>query len=168
MGNIFLIGFMGCGKSTVAMYLSKQYHMGILEMDQMIVEQEGMSIAQIFDKYGETYFRDLETKLLKGIEPEKNQVVSCGGGVVLRTENVEIMQKTGKIVLLNARPETILERVKNDHNRPLLEGNQNIAFIENMMAQRRVHYEQAADFIIATDEKSVDKICAEIIGKVQG
>ena len=167
MENIFLIGFMGCGKSTVSAYLSKQYHMEILEMDQMIVEQEGMPIAQIFEQFGEPYFRDLETKLLKAIEPENNQVISCGGGVALRMENVEAMKKTGKIVLLYAKPETILERVKNDHRRPLLEGNHNIAFINKIMEQRRPYYEQAADFIITTDGKEVDEICAEIMEKVQ-
>ena len=167
MENIFLIGFMGCGKSTVAMHLSQQYHMEILEMDQMIVEQEGMSIAQIFDQCGEPYFRDLETKLLKEMKPGKNQVISCGGGVALRSENVEEMKRTGKIVLLYAKPETILERVKNDHQRPLLDGNQNIDFIKNMMEKRRPYYEQAADFIITTDGKCVDEICAEIMEKIQ-
>ena len=168
MENIFLIGFMGSGKSTVAMYLSKQYGMEILEMDRMIVEQEGMSIDQIFDTYGEVYFRDLESKLLRDIVPNGNQVISCGGGVVLRTENVDVMKKEGKIVLLHARPETILERVKNEHQRPLLEGNQNLAFIRNMMAQRCAHYEHAADFMIETDGRSVEEICTEIMDKVRG
>ena len=167
MENIFLIGFMGCGKSTVAAYLSAQYHMEILEMDQKIVEQEGKSIAQIFEQYGEDYFRDLETKLLKSIEAGNNKVVSCGGGVALRKENVEMMKRAGKIALLYAKPETILERIKYDHQRPLLEGNQNITFIKNMMEQRRTHYEQAADFFITTDGKSVEEICAEIMEKVQ-
>lgn len=166
MKNIFLIGFMGSGKSTVASCLSKDYGMEIIEMDQMIVEREGMSIPDIFAQKGEPYFRDAETNLLIEIQSEENKVVSCGGGVVLREKNVEEMKKSGKIVLLNAKPETILERVKDDDNRPLLRGNKNVEFISNMMEQRRPKYEGAADFIIRTDGKAADVICKEIFEKI--
>ena len=126
MKNIFLIGFMGTGKSTVAACLSNDYGMEIIEMDQMIVEREEMSIPDIFAQKGEPYFRDAETNLLIEIQSKENAVVSCGGGVALREKNVEEMKKSGKIVLLNAKPETILERVKDDDNRPLLRGNKNV------------------------------------------
>lgn len=166
MKNIFLIGFMGSGKSTVASCLSKDYGMEIIEMDQIIVEREGMSIPDIFAQKGEPYFRDAETNLLIEIQSEENKVVSCGGGVVLREKNVEEMKKSGKIVLLNAKPETILERVKADDNRPLLHGNKNVEFISNMMEQRRLKYEGAADFVVQTDGKTADVICKEIIEKI--
>lgn len=166
MKNIFLIGFMGSGKSTVASCLSKDYGMEIIEMDQIIVEREGMSIPDIFAQKGEPYFRDAETNLVIEIQSEENKVVSCGGGVVLREKNVEEMKKSGKIVLLNAKPETILERVKADDNRPLLHGNKNVEFISNMMEQRRLKYEGAADFVVQTDGKTADVICKEIIEKI--
>lgn len=166
MKNIFLIGFMGSGKSTIASCLSENYGMEIIEMDQMIVEREGMSIPDIFAQKGEPYFRDAETNLLIEIQSEENKVVSCGGGVVLREKNVEEMKKSGKIVLLNAKPETILERVKDDDNRPLLRGNKNVEFISNMMEQRRPKYEGAADFVIQTDGKAADVICKEIFEKI--
>ena len=166
MKNIFLIGFMGSGKSTVASWLAKNYGMEIIEMDQLIVEREGMSIPDIFAQKGEPYFRDAETKLLIEIQSEENKVVSCGGGVALRERNVEEMKKGGKIVLLNANPETILERVKDDDNRPLLRGNKNVEFISNMMEQRRPKYEGAADVVVQTDGKSADVICKEIFEKV--
>ena len=121
MKNIFLIGYMGTGKSTVAAYMTKKHNMEVLEMDQMIVEREGMSISDIFEKHGEDYFRNVETKLLTEIQAQENKVVSCGGGVVLREQNVEIMKKGGYIVLLSAKPETILERVKDDNSRPFLQ-----------------------------------------------
>ena len=127
MKNIFLIGYMGTGKSTVAAYLCEHYNMNVVEMDQEIVEREGMSISDIFATKGENYFRDVETNLLLEIQKKENQVVSCGGGVVLRERNVEEMKKSGSIVLLTARPETILERVKDDDSRPLLKGNKNIS-----------------------------------------
>lgn len=166
MKNIFLIGFMGSGKSTVASCLAENYGMEIMEMDQLIVEREGMSIPDIFEQKGETYFRDAEMNLLIEIQKETNKVVSCGGGVVLRENNVEEMKKGGRIVLLNAKPETILERVKDDDNRPLLRGNKNVEFISNMMEQRRLKYENAADITIQTDGKNADAICKEIIEKI--
>lgn len=167
MKNIFLIGYMGTGKSTVAAYMAKQYNMEVLEMDQMIVEREGMSISDIFAKHGEDYFRDIETKLLIEIQTQENKVVSCGGGVVLREQNVEEMRKGGSIVLLSAQAETILERVKDDNSRPLLQGNKNIEFINDMLEKRRPKYESAADVVIQTDGKQVANICNEIFEQIE-
>jgi len=166
MKNIFLIGFMGCGKSTVAAGLSAKYGMDIVEMDQIIVEREGMSISDIFAQKGELYFRDVETQLLIEIQSENNKVVSCGGGVAMRKQNVEAMRKGGCVVLLTANPETILERVKDDNSRPLLQGNKNIDFINEMLEKRRAKYESAADIVIQTDEKRIDDICEEIITQI--
>ena len=166
MRNIFLIGYMGTGKSTVAAYLHENYGMEVLEMDQEIVEREGMSISDIFETKGEAYFRDVETKLLICIQSQENQVVSCGGGVVLREQNVETMKKSGQIILLTAKHETILERVKDDESRPLIKGNKNVAFIQDMMEKRRKKYEAAADIIIETDSKDAKAICTEILEKL--
>ena len=167
MKNIFLIGYMGTGKSTVAAYMSKEYGMEVLEMDEMIATRENMSISDIFVKYGEEYFRDIETKLLVEIQSQENKVVSCGGGVVLREQNVEEMRKGGRIVLLSAEPETILERVKDDNGRPLLQGNKTVEFISEMMGKRREKYEGAADIIVQTDSKQVADICNEIHDKIK-
>ena len=168
MKNIFLIGFMGCGKSAVSAQMVKKHGMMIREMDEEIVEREGMSIPEIFETKGESYFRDVETNLLAEIAESKNQIVSCGGGAVLREENIQHMKKSGKVVLLTAKAETILERVKDDDNRPLLKGNKNVDFIQEMLNKRRPNYEKAADIIVETDEKSLDEICREIINKVKG
>lgn len=168
MKNIFLIGFMGCGKSTIATVLSKNHGMDVVEMDQCLVEQEGMSISEIFDKYGEAYFRDAETQLLVEIQKKENQVVSCGGGVVLREQNVEIMKKKGIIVLLMAEPKTILERVKDNNDRPLLQGKKSVSHIAEMMEARRPKYESAADITIQTDAREVEDICNEIMKKIKG
>lgn len=165
MKNIFLIGFMGSGKSTVASALANGYGMEVIEMDELIVQREGMSIPDIFEKKGEEYFRSAETNLLIEIQAQESKVVSCGGGVVLREQNVEEMKKSGRIVLLTAKPETILERVKDDDNRPLLRGNKNVEFIRNMMEKRRPKYEAAADVIIETDGKSAEEICKEILNE---
>lgn len=167
MKNIFLIGYMGTGKSSVASHMAKEYGMEVLEMDAMLVEREGMSISDIFTEYGEEYFRDAETRLLQEICLQENKVISCGGGVVLREKNVEEMRKGDRIVLLSAKPETILERVKDDNSRPLLQGNKTVAFIGEMMEKRREKYESAADIIIQTDGKQIVDICDEMIRKIK-
>ncbi|HIX68049.1 MAG TPA: chorismate mutase [Candidatus Anaerostipes excrementavium] len=164
--NVLLIGFMGVGKSTVSDYLSKILASPQVEMDQVIVEKEGMSINKIFEEYGETYFRNCETNLLIELQKGNNQIISCGGGVALRDENVKEMKKNGKVVLLTASPEVILERVKDSDERPLLRGNKNTAFITKMMEERRPKYEAAADVIVNTDHKRVEEIAEEIVVKL--
>ena len=152
--NIFLIGFMGAGKSTISDYLKNALAMDVVEMDQCIVERQGMSISDIFETYGEEYFRELETNLLIEMQSQSNVVVSCGGGVPMRERNVVEMKKNGRVVLLTAKPETILERVKDNHDRPLLENNKTVPFIADLMEKRRAKYEAAADIVIQTDGKS--------------
>ncbi|MCD7746260.1 MAG: shikimate kinase [Lachnospiraceae bacterium] len=164
--NIFLIGFMGAGKSTIARALRDEYGMHLIEMDEQIEAQEGMTISQIFAKKGEACFRALETRLLEGLEGEENTVVSCGGGVPMRQENVAAMRRSGTIVYLSAAPETIYERVREFHTRPLLEGNMNVEYIESLMAQRLPNYLSAADITIRTDGKDARAISAEILQSV--
>ena len=161
--NIVLIGFMGSGKSTISRELNTLFSMDVIEMDQVIADREGMSISEIFEVHGEEYFRNRETELLRELQSRKGVVISCGGGVPMREENVVEMKKNGKVILLTASPETILERVKNNHDRPLLENNKNVDFISELMEKRRQKYEAAADVIIRTDGKSAAEICEEII-----
>ncbi|MCD7833337.1 MAG: shikimate kinase [Lachnospiraceae bacterium] len=165
--NIFLIGFMGAGKSTVARELRDHYGMRLIEMDEQIEAQEGRSISQIFAESGEAYFRALETRLLLSLEQESNTVVSCGGGVPMRGENVAAMRLSGKIIYLCASAETIYERVKDFHTRPLLEGNMNVEYIRSLLAQRTPKYQSAADITVAADGNDVRAVCEEILQKVR-
>ena len=165
--NIVLIGFMGAGKSTISDYLKNVLAMDVVEMDQCIVERQGMSISDIFETYGEEYFRELETNLLIEMQSQSNVVVSCGGGVPMRERNVVEMKKNGRVVLLTAKPETILERVKDNHDRPLLENNKTVPFIADLMEKRRAKYEAAADIVIETDGKSELEICEEMIHRLR-
>ena len=155
--NIFLIGFMGAGKSTIARCLHSHHGMEWLEMDK-----EGMPISEIFRRKGEEYFRELETGLLLSLESRSNTVVSCGGGVPLRSCNVEAMKRSGIVVFLTARPETILERVKDSHDRPLLEGHKDVEYIAGLLSKRLERYEAAADVQIATDGRRTAEIAEEI------
>ena len=164
--NIVVIGFMGAGKSTISDYLKNAFAMDVVEMDQVIAAEQGMSISEIFETYGEEYFRNLETQLLIDMQAKQNVIISCGGGVAMRERNVVEMKKNGKVVLLKANPETILDRVKDSDERPLLNGNKNVDFIGKLMEARREKYEAAADLIVYTDGKDVQEICEEMIIKL--
>ncbi len=166
MENIFLIGFMGAGKSTIARTLQRKLSMPLVEMDARIVQEQGMSINDIFAEYGETHFRDLESQLILTLGKEGNTIVSCGGGVVVRSQNVEYMRNGGRIVYLKAQPETIYERVKDSTDRPILNGHMNVPYIAELMEKRRELYENAADIAIQTDGKSREEIAEEIIAAI--
>lgn len=165
--NIFLIGFMGVGKSTVAEQLCQKTGAIHVEMDQVIVKQQDMAISDIFDKYGEKYFRRLETELLYELQMKENLVVSCGGGAVLKEKNVDLMKASGSIVLLTAEPETIYKRVKDSTHRPLLNGNMSINYIKELMEEREECYEEAADIRVSTDHKTIEMIVEEILRKLK-
>ena len=165
--NIFLIGFMGTGKSTVAKALKEQTGAEIIEMDQLIAQRENQSIPQIFEEKGEAYFRNLETELLTELQSGEKNIVSCGGGVPMREKNVLEMKKSGRVVLLTALPETVLERVKENQDRPLLQNRKSVEGIRELMEQRREKYEAAADVMVATDGKSAETIAREILQTIR-
>ena len=165
--SIFLIGFMGAGKSTIARALQRELGFPLIEMDERIVKEQGMSINDIFAQYGEAHFREIESQLVVDLGKQEPSIVSCGGGVVVRPENTQNMKKSGRIVLLKASPETIFERVKNSTDRPILNGHMNVEYIAELMEKRRVLYEEAADITIQTDGKTREQICEEIIGKLR-
>lgn len=161
--KIVLIGFMGTGKSTVSKRLGTICQMETVEMDRWIERQEGRSVSEIFCAEGEEYFRNKETQLLIDLEKAENVIISCGGGVPLRACNVKELKKNGKVVLLTAEPETVWNRVKHNGHRPLLAGNMNVEYIKAIMDSRREKYLAAADIVVATDGKSIEEICKEII-----
>lgn len=165
--NILLIGFMGTGKTTVSKELSKEMLVPEVDMDACLVEKANMSISDIFDQYGEEYFRDMETECVKELQQQGGKIISCGGGAVLREQNVEYMKENGVIVLLTAKPETILKRVKNSTERPILNGNMNLEFITRLMDRRKDRYREVADVIIETDDKDIAQISREIQKKVE-
>ena len=165
--SIFLIGFMGAGKSTIARALQRELGFPLIEMDERIVKEQGMSINDIFAQYGEDHFRDIESQLIVDIGKEEPSIVSCGGGVVVRPQNTQNMKEIGRIVFLKATPETIYERVKNSTDRPILNGHMNVEYIAELMEKRRALYEVAADITIQTDGKMREQICEEIIGKMR-
>lgn len=165
--NIFLIGFMGAGKSTVARELSQRLGCELVEMDERIVSEQGMSINDIFAKYGEEHFRDIESQLILDLGEQEASVISCGGGVIVRPENVDYMKKSGKVVYLTASPQTVYERVKNSTDRPILNGHMNVEYIAELMDKRRAKYHAAADIGVVTDDRNRKDICDEIIARLK-
>lgn len=165
--HIFLIGFMGAGKSTAAKKLHEITGKPVVEMDARIEQEEGRKISQIFEESGEMYFRKAETGLLQALQDETPSIVSCGGGVPMREENREHMRKNGYTVLLTAKPQTIFERVRYCKDRPILNKNMSVEYIEELMEKRREAYEAAADITVFTDGKNMSTICEEILEEVE-
>ncbi len=161
--NIFMIGFMGSGKSSVSLQLADMTGVPKAEMDQILTDREDMTIAEIFANKGEPYFREQETELLREFGTTGPQIISCGGGVVMKEENVEIMRKSGTIVCLAATPDVIYERVKDSRERPLLNGNMNVEYIAELMEARKPFYEKAADITIETSHMRIDKVAEAIL-----
>ena len=138
--------------------------MPLIEIDETIEKEQNQAISKIIEEFGETYFRDLETELCKRLSGQTGQIVSCGGGAVLRDENAAYMKESGKIVLLTARPETIYKRVKDSKTRPILNGNMTVDYIRTLMDKRKDRYLSVADIVITTDGKTISQICSEIMG----
>lgn len=161
MKTIFLIGFMGSGKSTAGKLLENVLGLPYMDMDEEIVQKEGKSINQIFKEQGEEFFRDLETALLRSI-PDNGLIVSTGGGIILREENRTIMKKKGIVVYLEATAEELLGRLKEDTSRPLLAGDKEKE-IKERLNQRLNIYRNTADYKIFTDAKTPEKIVGDIL-----
>ena len=164
--NIILVGFMGTGKSSVSKKLSEVLKMKSIDTDQYIERKENTTIDKIFSINGEEYFRKCEKDALLELSKKKNIIISCGGGIVIKDENIKLIKEMGKVILLTASSNTIYKRVKYSKDRPILNANMNEEYIATLMKKREEKYLQAADIIINTDNKSIEKICEEIINKL--
>lgn len=167
MRPLYLIGFMGTGKSTVALALAELLGTKACDMDEEITRRIGMPISAYFETEGEARFREREHEVLEELSEELSAagggVISCGGGVVLRADNLACMKAHGTTVLLTAEPQTILQRVGQSDHRPLLRGKKDAASIAAMMEERLPFYEKAADHRVATDQKTPEEIAGEIV-----
>jgi len=164
MNNIILIGFMGSGKSTVAKCLAEKLQRKFVDMDDEIEVGENKTINEIFAEYGEEHFRELETGYLRKLMTKKNKVIATGGGVILKEENVNILQSIGTVVFLHTPYETLLKNLAGDVNRPLLQRDDTKEVIRNLLNKREPIYFNAATIIIQTKDKSIEDISDEIIG----
>jgi shikimate kinase len=159
--NIILTGFMGVGKTSVGTRLAKDTGFTFVDTDDIIEADEKMTITDIFEKLGEPYFRDVESRIIHRVILGQNQVISTGGGAIIREENREAFKKAGLVVCLAARPEVIFERIKHETHRPLLRTPDPLAKIREILDSRAGFYAQA-DVIIDTSDKSVDEVICGI------
>lgn len=163
MGNVILIGFMGCGKSTVGLRLSYRLRRTLIDTDKEIEKEERRAISDIFEADGEAYFRDRETAIIqKLINNANNQIISVGGGLPVREQNRALLHKLGQVFYLQAEAATIYERVKDDTTRPLLQVEEPLKRIETLIRERDPYYRAAADVVITVDGKSFSQILDEI------
>lgn len=162
MKNIYLIGYMGVGKSAVSVYLSEIMGLEAVETDSLISEKAAMSISEIFERLGEPAFRRMESDMLGSIASHGGYIVSCGGGTPLSMKNLSLMKLSGVIVLLTASPQTVMKRLSGDHTRPLLEGVKSVDRIADMLRDRMPRYRNAADMIVDTDNISPREVAEEI------
>ena len=139
--NIVITGFMGTGKSVVAKELARKLKMEFIDMDQIIEEVQGMSIADIFTRYGEKYFRAQENKLVKELSQKENIVIATGGGTLLSSDNARILSQRGQIICLYADSQTIYNRVVRKNNRPLLKGKNVSSEINRLLEERKKIYD---------------------------
>jgi shikimate kinase len=165
--SVALIGFMGVGKSAVAKVLAEKLGKKLVEMDSEIVQKSGKSIDQIFNE-GEIAFRELEIEVVKEIAQHRNQIISCGGGVVLNKINMDRLAQDSVIVWLTASPGVILQRTrKDDRKRPLLKENSKTSDIRELLRFRKPFYERAADIKIDTSKLDVPAVSDQILKKLK-
>jgi len=139
--NIIITGFMGTGKSVIAKELARKLKMEFIDMDQIIEEGQGMSISDIFTRYGENYFRVQENKLVKEMSQKENTVIATGGGTLLSSDNRKMLGQAGEIVCLYTDSRTIYNRVKRKNDRPLLKGENVLGKISRLLEERKKRYD---------------------------
>ena len=160
--NIFLIGFMGAGKSTVGRRLARQLGYDFADLDQLIVAREGRSIPEIFSVQGETYFRDCETAVLIEQSRVKQTVFATGGGIVGREENRAFLKHHGKTIYLRSTWPTLVARLEKGSGRPLADPEKGWDSIRRLWESRLPWYEEA-DLIVDTDHLRVHDVVRQII-----
>ncbi|MDW7670629.1 MAG: shikimate kinase [Bacillota bacterium] len=165
--HITLVGFMGCGKTSVAIELGKMLAMEQIDVDDVIVSRMKMPISEIFALYGEQVFRQLESNIVEELSKSENVIIFAnGGGVVLNERNVENIKRTGVIIWLKATPEEIYDRIKDDTSRPVLKDNMSVEKIGKLLTGRLPLYEKAADLTVSTDGKTVEEIALEVVDQL--
>ncbi len=164
--NIILTGFMGVGKTSVGTRLAKDIGYRFVDTDDLIEADQKTSITSIFAKSGEPYFRDVEARIIQTVLLGESQVVSTGGGAVIREANREAFKQAGFVVCLTARPEVIFDRIRHETHRPLLQTPDPLSKIRELLNTRSAFYAQA-DAVIDTSAKPVEAVISEIKDKIK-
>jgi shikimate kinase len=166
--NIALIGFMGAGKTAVAKILAGKLSKKLVELDSLIELKAGKSIPDIFQQDGEIAFRELEIETTRKVAEGNNQVIACGGGIVLNKINIDRLKERAVVVYLTASPDAILQRIgADDTARPLLAKGDKALTIRQMLEFRQPFYERAADIKIDTSGLDITAAAETIIARLE-
>jgi len=165
MRKIYLVGFMGSGKSALGRRLSYLLKMPYYDMDHEIVRQQGMTIPQIFEKYGEARFREIETEFLKNFRDEAC-IISTGGGVAINAENRKIMRRSGLVFFLDATFEDIYKRIQHDPNRPIVQSSTKEE-LEKLYHYRRRFYRETGHIQVLTEGRTLRQILEYLVFQVK-
>ncbi|MCH8105143.1 MAG: shikimate kinase AroK [Proteobacteria bacterium] len=164
--NIILIGPMGSGKSTIGKILAKNLNRDFQDSDHFIEEKTGVDIARIFDIEGEDGFRERESKALKDLLSQTNQVIATGGGSVVSKRNQALLKSKGYIIFLDTSAIQQMYRLRRDKKRPLLQTDNPLQRLEQLLVERRPIYLDLADLAIKTDRRVARKLAADIISQL--
>lgn len=165
--NIFLVGPMGAGKSTIGRHLAEQLHLEFFDSDQEIEKRTGADIAWVFDVEGEEGFRVREEKVIEDLTEKQGIVLATGGGSVASKEVRNRLSARGIVVYLETPIEKQVARTQRDKRRPLLQtGEDSRVVLERLAKERNALYEDVADFTVKTDEQSAKVVAGQIIRKI--
>jgi len=164
---LILIGFMGCGKTTLGRKVSKCLEMQFVDTDRYIENMEGMRISEIFQQKGEEYFRNKETEICEKFSHETGYIIATGGGMIKNDENMRLLKEKGTVIYLKASPEHIYRNVKNDISRPLLQGGNRMEKIKTLMEERKPLYEKHADMIITVTGGTIKGLVEKILWELE-
>jgi len=167
MGNIFLVGMMGAGKTTVGRVLAQRLQMRFVDTDKLLVERTGVPIATVFEIEGEEGFRRRETCVLAEASLGEECVIATGGGSVLAAENRELMRRRGTVVYLRARVESLWQRMRHDTTRPLLATPDPRRTLEELVAARDPLYHQAAHLVVDTGAQTASTLVNRVIAALR-
>jgi len=159
--NIVLTGFMGSGKSTVGRLLAEMLGMRVVDTDEEVERLAGMSIPEIFERYGEERFRELEHEVIRRVSELEGVVVVTGGGAVLNPENLALLRRKGVVFYLHAEPEVICERLRGDSSRPLLRGGSLESRVRELMQRRAQRYADH-DYMVDTSHMSPQQVAERV------
>lgn len=163
--NIIIIGFMGVGKSVVGRLLARRLNMNFIDMDDEIEKRQGCSITEVFNIYGQDYFRKVERQLLEELSKKENYIISTGGGIVTKEENRKILSNQKIVVFLDANVKTILRNVSNEiEKRPLLKTSKNLQkSINELLNKRYYYYKECSNINIDVNDKNIDEVVSQIL-----
>jgi len=157
---------MGAGKSSIGRCLERRTGLSRFDTDEMVATKPGLSVPEIFSKFGDEKFRDIETQMLRELDPAKVMIIVTGGGIVLRNENVDLMRRLGTIVFLEADEDTLFERASRKKNRPLLQTENSHATFAELLRTRTPLYAKIADIRIDTSLLNQDDVAEMILNKI--